>query len=144
MNASVDLERSVIMKAFVVNFLSGTFITGIIYYLGGMDIALETLLLFIVLDYFSGICKAIYEKKLSSKIGIKGIIKKIGYLIMVALGTFLDKMIRGNGSIRIIIIYFFVSNEGISILENWIKMNLPIPDKVRVVLNNLKNIDKKK
>ena len=132
------------MKTFVVNFLSGTFITGIIYYLGGMDIALETLLLFIVLDYFSGICKAIYEKKLSSKIGIKGIIKKIGYLIIVALGTFLDKMICRNGSIRIIIIYFFVSNEGISILENWIKMNLPIPDKVRVVLNNLKNIDKKK
>ncbi len=119
-------------------FINGTLATGIVYFLGGWDIALQLLLIAIVLDYLTGILKAIYKKKLSSEIGLKGIVKKIGYLILVALSTMLDRVMGNTGAIRTLVIYFFVANEGISILENWGSMGVPFPQKLKDTLDQLK------
>lgn len=126
------------MKNFI-NFLSGTLATTIVYFLGGWDIALQALLILIVVDYLSGICSAIYNQKLNSKVGLKGIIKKVGYLLVVTLAVILDRIAGNTGAIRTLVIYFFVANEGISILENWGNMGLPLPQKMFDVLEQLKN-----
>lgn len=123
----------------IISFITSTLATALVYYLGGWDIALQTLLVIIVLDYLTGICKAIHTKKLNSEIGLKGIVKKIGYLIIVAVSVILDKIAGNTGAIRTLVIYFFVANEGISILENWGGMGLPLPQKLRDTLEQLKN-----
>ena len=119
---------------YLINTILGGFITGITYFLGGWDKALEIMLILIVLDYLTGLLKAIYNKKLNSSVGLKGIIKKIGYLIIVALSVLLDKVVGNTGAIRTLVIYFFVANEGISIIENWGAMGLPLPDKLKETL----------
>ena len=101
----------------IFNFITGTVLTTVVYFLGGLDVALKTLLVFILLDYVTGVCEAITNKRLNSIIGAKGIIKKIGYLIIVALAVQLDTITGETGAIRTLVIYFFVANEGISILE---------------------------
>lgn len=126
------------MKNFI-NFVSGTLLTGIAYFLGGWDSALQILILVMVLDYITGIIKAIKKKKLNSKTGIWGIIKKFGYLIIVGLSVVMDKLVGDTGAIRTMVIYFFVANDGISILENWGGMGLPLPQKLIDVLEQLKN-----
>ena len=78
------------MKA-IINWITGTLLTTVVYFLGGLDIALKTLLIMIVLDYITGVCKAIHNKKLNSLIGAKGIVKKVGYLIIVAMSVLLDR-----------------------------------------------------
>ena len=123
----------------LVNFITGTLLTGVVYLLGGWDIALQTLLIVIVIDYVSGICKAIYNKKLNSKVGIKGIIKKFAYLLTVALAVERDKITGGTGAIRTLVIYFFVANDGISILENLGGMGIPLPKKLTEVLEQLRD-----
>ena len=100
--------------------------------------ALKTLLIIIVLDYLTGVCDAIANKKINSKIGAKGIIKKVGYLIVVAVSVQLDQIVGDTGAIRNLVIYFFVANEGISILENWGSMGLPLPEKIMETLEQLK------
>ena len=91
------------------------------------------------LDYLTGICKAIYFKKLNSIIGLRGIIKKFGYLFIIALCSLLDKIIGNGIDIRNLMIYFFVANEGLSILENWGAMKLPLPNFIYNVLEDLKD-----
>lgn len=127
---------------FILNFISGTLLTGVVYFLGGLDLALETLLVIIVIDYLTGVLKAIHNKKLDSKIGARGIIKKIGYLCIVALAFLLDRIIGDSGMIRNVTIYFFVANEGISILENWAGLGLKTPNVLLDVLNQIKNKNK--
>lgn len=122
----------------IFNFITGTLLTTVVYFLGGLDVALKTLLIFIVLDYITGVCEAISSKRLNSIIGAKGIIKKIGYLIIVALAVQLDTITGETGAIRTLVIYFFVANEGISILENWGSMGLPLPEKILDVLEQIK------
>lgn len=126
------------MKKFI-SFITGTLATALVYFLGGWDIALQILLTVIVLDYITGVCKAIYNKKMNSKVGAKGIIKKLGYLIVVAVSVELDRITGNTGAIRTLVIYFFVANEGISILENWGGMGLPLPQKLTDTLEQLKN-----
>lgn len=122
----------------IINFFTSTLLTTVVYFLGGLDTALKTLLILIVLDYITGVCKAIVNKKINSLIGLKGIIKKVGYLVVVALSVLLDGVIGDTGAIRNLVIYFFVANEGISILENWGAMGLPLPKKVFEVLEQIK------
>lgn len=126
------------MKNFI-NITASTLATTLVYFLGGWDIALQILLTVIILDYITGLAKAIYNKKMNSKVGAKGIIKKFGYLIIVALAVILDKITGNTGAIRTLVIYFFVANEGISILENWGGIGLPLPKKIFDVLEQLKN-----
>jgi toxin secretion/phage lysis holin len=126
-----------IMK-YMFNFFTSTVLTTVLYFLGGWDMALKTLLIIIALDYLTGVCDAIANKNINSKIGAKGIIKKVGYLIIVAVSVQLDQIVGDTGAIRNLVIYFFVANEGISILENWGSMGLPLPEKVMEVLEQLK------
>lgn len=109
------------------------------FIIGGCDILFKTLLVFIVIDYITGILRAIYTKKLSSKIGAKGIIKKVGYIFIVIIASLLDKLLNNTGNIRNIIIYMFIANEGISILENWTSMGIKIPKIIKDKFNNINN-----
>ena len=109
--------------------------------LNGYDTLFKALLIFIVLDYLSGIMRAIYTKKLSSKIGAKGIIKKIGYIVLIVVVEILDILLKDNGYLRNIIIYMFIANEGISILENWSAMGIKVPDIIKDKFSNLKGGD---
>ena len=123
----------------IINYITSTLLTTVVYYLGGWDIALKTLLILMALDYATGICKSIVNKKINSIIGAKRIIKKVGYLIIVALSFLLDGIIGDTGTIRNLVVYFFVANEGISIIENWGAMGLPLPEKILDVLEQLKH-----
>ena len=122
----------------VINFFSGSLLASITYFLGGWDSALQTLLLVMVLDYITGVCKAIKQKKLNSKTGLLGILKKIGYLVIVALAVVIDHLSGETGAVRTLVIYFFVANDGLSILENWGAMGLPLPKKLIELLEQLK------
>lgn len=114
------------------------------FIIGGCDILFKTLLVFIIIDYITGILRAIYTKKLSSKIGAKGIIKKVGYIFIVILAALLDKLLNSTGNIRNIVIYMFITNEGISILENWTSMGIKIPKILKDKFNDInKDIDDK-
>lgn len=116
-------------------------LTSIVYLLGGIDIALKSLLLVMILDYITGVISAIYNKKLNSKVGLKGILKKVFYLLIVALSVILDNIMGDTGAIRTLVIYFFVANDGISILENASEMNIPLPKKLIETLEQLKGED---
>nr|WP_213997492.1 phage holin family protein [Tepidanaerobacter syntrophicus] len=113
------------------------------YILGGWDGFLYALVAFITLDYVTGVMLAVVERKLSSEIGFRGIFKKVLIFVMVAIGHIIDLKIIGTGSaIRTAVIFFYASNEGISILENAAKLGLPIPDKLRAVLYQIGKGDK--
>ena len=105
------------MKHLISNVFS-VILTTIVYLLGGIDIAIQSLLIVIVIDYLTGIASAIYNKELSSKMGFKGIIKKFSYLLVVALSVVIDNLLGQSGLIRSLVIYFFVANDGLSIIEN--------------------------
>ena len=110
----------------------------ILYFLfGEFDIALQCLLVFIVLDYISGLIKAFCTKTLSSKIGFKGIVKKVGILAIVALSVSLDRLGGNTGAIRTLVIYYFVANEGLSVLENLAEAGIPIPKSIKKALKNI-------
>lgn len=114
-------------------------------YLGGWDMWLKGLIIFVVLDYVTGILKAIYQKKLSSDISFKGGIKKIGIFIIVAVAACLDNLLHTEIILRTLAIGYYIGHEGISILENWAAMDLPIPQKLKDILEQLKdNSDKGK
>lgn len=123
----------------LISFTTGTLLTGIAYFLGGWDTAIQTLILVMCIDYITGVIKAIKKKKLNSKTGLWGIAKKFGYLLIVMLSVVMDKIVGDTGAIRTMVIYFFVANDGISILENWGEMGLPLPQKIFNVLEQLKN-----
>lgn len=125
------------MKYFI-NNIASVLLTTIIYLLGGMDIALKSLIIIMMIDYITGIASAIYNKKLSSKIGFKGIIKKFSYLCIVALSVVIDNLIGQNGVIRTLVIYFFVANDGLSIIENMAEMDIKLPKKLVDSLEQIK------
>lgn len=125
------------MKEFI-NGLISTLASFFIFAIGGLDIALSCLLIAIVLDYISGIIKAYITKTLSSSIGFKGILKKVGVLIIVMLAVLVDRVTIDNGGIRTLVIYYFVANEGLSILENLTVAGLPIPKKLKDALKLIK------
>lgn len=111
--------------------------------LGGFDSLLYALVAFVAINYLTGILLAIYDKKVSSDIGYKGICKKILLFALVALGNIIDKYIIGSGStLRTMLILFYLSNEGISILENTAKMGIPIPQKLKDVLLQIDKTEK--
>ena len=122
----------------IINFISGTLLASVTYFLGGWDNALQTLLLVMALDYITGICKAIKQKKLNSKAGLLGFLKKFGYLVIVALSVVIDHIAGETGVVRTMVIYFFIANDGLSILENWGAIGLPMPKKLFELLEQLK------
>ncbi len=119
--------------------LLGAITTALIYLLGGIDVALNCLLIAIALDYVSGVIKAFNNKTLSSRIGLRGLMKKIGILIIVMLAVLIDRVTGNTGAIRTLVLYYFVANEGLSIIENLGQAGLPIPKTIKNALKALKN-----
>ena len=108
------------------------------YYLGGCDGLLYALLAFVVADYVTGVMCAVSDKKLSSEVGFKGICRKVLIFILVGIANILDVQVIGTGSVlRTAVIFFYISNEGLSLLENAGHLGLPIPEKMKVVLAQL-------
>lgn len=109
------------------------------FFLGDLDIFIYSLTAFVICDYISGIIRAGFERKLSSKIGFKGILKKIMIFIIVGVANICDKnLIKNQAMIRSSIIFFYIANEGLSILENALAMDLPIPKKLKILLEQFK------
>lgn len=125
------------MKRFITEILIAISST-ILYLLGGWDIALKCLVIVMIIDYITGVMSAVFNKKVDSRIGLKGILKKVGYLCIVALSVILDTISGETGVIRTLVIYFFVANDGISIIENIAKMGVPMPKKLIDVLEQLR------
>lgn len=120
------------------NNITSIILTTFVYLIGGFDVAMQSLLIVMVVDYLTGFTSAIYNKNLSSKIGFKGILKKFSYLCVVALSVVIDNLTGQNGLIRTLVIYFFVANDGLSIIENMAEMNIKLPQKLIDCLEQIK------
>ena len=108
------------------------------YFLGGCDGLLYALIAFVVIDYITGVMCAINNHTLSSEVGFKGICRKVLIFLLVGIANILDVHIIGSGSVlRTAVIFFFISNEGVSLLENAAHLGLPVPEKIKVVLEQL-------
>ena len=108
------------------------------YFLGGVDGLMIALIVFMVLDYLTGLMCAVLDKKLSSAVGFRGIFKKALILIMVGIANVVDVHVVGTGSaLRGAVICFYLSNEGLSLLENAAYIGLPIPEKLKEILSQL-------
>ena len=110
------------------------------YFLGGCDGLLYALIAFVVIDYLTGVMCAILDKTLSSNVGFKGIFRKVLIFVMVGIGHVIDTQLIGSGdALRTAVIFFYISNEGVSLLENAGHIGLPIPEKLKDVLAQLHN-----
>ena len=110
------------------------------WFLGELDGFLYALIAFVVIDYLTGVMYAIVEKKLSSAVGFKGIFKKVLIFALVGVGHILDTHVIGSGgAMRTAVICFYLSNEGLSLLENAAHIGLPIPEKLKEILAQLHN-----
>ena len=108
------------------------------WFLGGSDGLIYALIAFVVIDYITGIMCAVADKKLSSAVGFKGICRKVLIFALVGIGHLLDTQVIGSGSVlRTAIIFFYISNEGLSLVENAAYLGLPIPTKLHKVLEQL-------
>ena len=108
------------------------------YFLGGLDGLLIALIIFMILDYITGLMCAVIDKKLSSAVGFRGICKKVLILMLVGLANVIDMHVAGTGSaLRGAVIAFYLSNEGLSLLENATHIGLPVPEKMKEVLAQL-------
>lgn len=114
----------------------------LIFVFGGFDIALKILLITIVIDYLSGIAKAFVLGVADSKQGFKGIVKKVSVLLIVALAVQIDTVTNANGLLRNLVIYYFVANEGLSIIENLGQAGVPIPEALKQALKQLRKENK--
>ena len=110
------------------------------WFLGGCDGLLYALVAFVAIDYITGVMCAVTDKKLSSSVGFKGICRKLLIFLLVGVAHLLDVNVIGNGSIlRTAAIFFYISNEGVSIMENATHLGLPVPKKLKEVLEQLHN-----
>ena len=108
------------------------------YFLGGCDGLLYALIAFAVIDYITGVMCAVADKKLSSAVGFKGICRKVLIFLLVGIANVLDVQVISSGSVlRTAVIFFYISNEGVSLLENAAHLGLPVPEKVKTVLEQL-------
>lgn len=110
------------------------------YFLGGCDGLLYTLLAFTAMDYITGIMCAVNDHTLSSEVGFRGICRKVLIFMMVGIANILDADVVGTGSVlRTAVIFFYISDEGVSLLENAAHLGLPVPEKIKAVLEQLHN-----
>ena len=130
-----------IMKEIYNGIIAG-FLTTFVFLVGGLDVAMIALLVAIVLDYVSGVVKAYVTKQLSSVVGFRGIVKKVAVLIIVMLAVLVDRVTGETGAIRTLVIYYFVANEGLSIIENLGQSGVPIPQSIKKALKAMKKENK--
>ena len=108
------------------------------YFLGGCDGLLYALIDFVGIDYITGVMCAIINKQLSSEVGFKGIFRKVLIFLLVGIANIIDVQVIGTGAVlRTAVIFFYISNEGVSLLENAGHLGLPIPEKIKTVLEQL-------
>ena len=108
------------------------------YFLGGCDGLLYALIAFVVIDDITGVMCAINDKALSSEVGFRGICRKVLIFLLVGIANILDVQVIGTGSVlRTAVIFFYISNEGVSLLENAAHLGLPVPEKIKTVLEQL-------
>ena len=135
------MEREVMeMKEFwnVVQFVFTAVGGWLGYFLGGCDGLLYALIAFVAIDYITGVMCAINDKTLSSEVGFKGICRKVLIFLLVGIANILDLNVIGTGSVlRTAVIFFYISNEGVSLLENASHLGLPVPQKIKAVLEQL-------
>lgn len=121
----------------VIKAIIGFLGTAFVYILGGLDVALQALLVAIVLDYITGLSKAYVNRKLDSRTGFNGLIRKFCLLCLVALSVVIDNVAGNTGLIRTTIIYYLVANEGLSIIENLSEMNIIVPEFLKSKLKKM-------
>ena len=110
------------------------------WFLGGCDGLLYALVAFVTIDYITGVMCAVTDKKLSSAVGFRGICRKLLIFLLVGVAHLLDVNVIGNGSVlRTAAVFFYISNEGVSILENAAHLGLPVPRKLKEILEQLHN-----
>ena len=108
------------------------------YFLGGCDGLLYALIAFVAIDYITGVMCAISDKTHSSEVGFKGICRKVLIFLLVGIGNIIDVQVLGSpGVLRTAVIFFYLSNEGVSLLENAAHLGLPVPDAIKTVLEQL-------
>jgi toxin secretion/phage lysis holin len=109
------------------------------WYLGGLDGLLYALIAFVAVDYITGLLRAVVEKNLSSRIGARGIAKKVAIFLVVGIGHLIDAhLLGGTGApLRTAVIFFYIANEGVSLLENATAIGLPVPEQLKNVLAQL-------
>lgn len=112
------------------------------YFLGGCDGLLIALIIFVVVDYITGVMCAVADKKLSSEVGFKGICRKVLIFLLVGIANIIDVQVIKTGSVlRTAVIFFYLSNEGVSLTENAAHLGLPVPEKLKTVLEQLHDRD---
>lgn len=110
------------------------------WFIGGCDGLLYALVVFVVVDYITGVMCAAADKELSSEVGFRGIAKKVLIFLLVGVANIIDVQVIGSGSVlRTAVIFFYLSNEGVSLLENAAYLGLPVPEKIKTVLEQLHN-----
>ena len=108
------------------------------WFLGGCDGLLYALVAFVAIDYITGVMCAVIDHRLSSEVGFKGIFKKVLIFLLVGVANILDVQVIGTGCVlRTAVIFFYISNEGVSLLENAAYLGLPVPEKIKMVLEQL-------
>lgn len=108
------------------------------YFLGGCDGLIIALVLFVVIDYITGVMCAVVDRKLSSAVGFKGIFRKVLIFMLVGIANIIDVQVIKSGSVlRTAVVFFYLSNEGLSLIENAAHLGLPVPDKLKAVLEQL-------
>ena len=114
--------------------------TGITWLFGCWDVAMIVLISFMVIDYITGFIKAWYTKTLSSDTGLRGIARKFLIIVVLIVAVLLDRLLNtGTWVFRTLACYFYIANEGLSILENIVELGLPVPDKLKEALAQLKD-----
>ena len=113
------------------------------WYLGGLDGFMYTLIAFVTVDYVTGVLRAVVEKQLSSRIGAQGIAKKVALFLVVGIGHLIDAyLLGGTGApLRTAVVFFYIANEGVSLLENASAIGLPVPEKLKEMLAQLHGKD---
>jgi toxin secretion/phage lysis holin len=126
------------MKLAIKSILSAISTT-LLFILGGWDIALQSLIVVMIIDYLTGISKSYVAEKLNSNKGFKGIVKKLAMLGLVAIAVIIDRLVGDTGLIRTFLIYYLVANEGLSIIENLGEMDIIVPEFLKKRLEQLKD-----
>lgn len=137
---AVKQKEEIVMKEFwnVIQMVITAIGGWLGYFLGGCDGLLFALMAFVVIDYITGVMCAINERKLSSEVGFRGICRKVLIFLLVGIANILDVQVIGTGSVlRTAVIFFYLSNEGVSLLENAAHLGLPVPDAIKTVLEQL-------
>lgn len=124
------------------NALVAVVATFFTYVFGSWDLALQVLIVFMILDYGTGVLYAFLNNQLNSEVGFKGLVKKMMILVVLIIGVMVDRILgTGNWVFRTLVAYFYIANEGISLLENVGNIGIPIPNKLRNALEQLNKDD---